>query len=98
MLIDSAPDLEVVGSAADGAEAIDLVVRTQPDVVLMDIRMPVMDGLQASRRILADQRCTDVRILILTTFDLDQYVYPALQAGAPRIPVERHPAGRPAGR
>ena len=82
MLIESAPDLEVVGSAADGAQAIDLVVATQPDVVLMDIRMPVMDGLQASRRILADDRCPDVRILILTTFDLDEYVYAALQAGA----------------
>jgi len=74
MLIESAPDLEVGGSAADGAQAIDLVITTQPDVVLMDIRMPVMDGLQASRRILADDRCTDVRILILTTFDLDEYV------------------------
>jgi DNA-binding NarL/FixJ family response regulator len=82
MLLDSAPDLEVVGTAANGAQAIDLVVRTQPDVVLMDIRMPVMDGLEASRRILADQRCADVRILILTTFDVDEYVYAALQAGA----------------
>jgi DNA-binding NarL/FixJ family response regulator len=82
MLLESAPDLEVVGTAADGAEAIDLVVRTQPDVVLMDIRMPVMDGLEATRRILADERCVDVRILILTTFDLDEYVYAALQAGA----------------
>ena len=82
MLLDSAPDLEVVGSAADGAEAFDLVVRTQPDVVLMDIRMPVVDGLEASRRILADERCSGVRILILTTFDLDEYVYAALQAGA----------------
>lgn len=82
MLLESAPDLEVVGAAADGAEAVDLVVRTQPDVVLMDIRMPVMDGLEASRRILADERCADVRILILTTFDLDEYVYAALRAGA----------------
>jgi DNA-binding NarL/FixJ family response regulator len=82
MLLESAPDLEVVGTASDGAEAIDLVIRTQPDVVLMDIRMPVMDGLEASRRILADPRCGDVRILILTTFDLDEYVYAALRAGA----------------
>jgi DNA-binding NarL/FixJ family response regulator len=82
MLLESALDLDVVGSAADGAEAIDLVVRTQPDVVLMDIRMPVLDGLEASRRILADERCANVRILILTTFDLDEYVYAALQAGA----------------
>ena len=82
MLLDSAPDLDVVGSAADGAAAIELVVRTQPDVVLMDIRMPVMDGLDATRRILTDDRCTNVRVLILTTFDLDEYVYAALRAGA----------------
>ena len=82
MLLDSAPDLDVVGSAADGAAAIDLVVQTQPDVVLMDIRMPVMDGLEATRRILTDDRCTKVRVLILTTFDLDEYVYAALRAGA----------------
>ena len=82
VLLESAPDLEVVGSAADGAAAVDLVVQTCPDVVLMDIRMPVMDGLEATRRILADRRCPDVRILILTTFDLDEYVYAALRAGA----------------
>ena len=82
VLLDSAADLEVVGSAANGAEAIDLVVQTQPDVVLMDIRMPVMDGLEATRRILADQRCAGVRVLILTTFDLDEYVFAALRAGA----------------
>jgi DNA-binding NarL/FixJ family response regulator len=82
VLLESAPDLEVVGDAADGAQAYDLVVRTQPDVVLMDIRMPVMDGLEATRRILADERCTNVRILILTTFDVDEYVYAALRAGA----------------
>jgi DNA-binding NarL/FixJ family response regulator len=82
VLLESAPDLEVVGSAADGAQAFDLVVEARPDVVLMDIRMPVMDGLEATRRILGDPRCGDVRILILTTFDLDEYVYAALQAGA----------------
>ncbi len=82
MLLDSAPDLDVVGTAANGAAAVDLVVRTQPDVVLMDIRMPVMDGLEATRRILSDERCADVRVLILTTFDLDEYVYVALRAGA----------------
>ncbi len=82
MLLDSAPDLDVVGSAADGAAAIDLVVATQPDVVLMDIRMPVMDGLEATRRILADHRCAQVHVLMLTTFDLDEYVYAALRAGA----------------
>jgi len=82
VLLDSAADLDVVGSAANGADAIDLVVQTQPDVVLMDIRMPVMDGLEATRRILADQRCAGVRVLILTTFDLDEYVFAALRAGA----------------
>jgi DNA-binding NarL/FixJ family response regulator len=82
VLLESAPDVEVVGSAADGVQAFDLVVETVPDVVLMDIRMPVMDGLEATRRILRDQRCAGVRILILTTFDLDEYVYAALEAGA----------------
>ena len=82
VLLESASDLEVVGSAANGAEAIDLAVQTLPDVILMDIRMPVMDGLEATRRILADPRCAGVRILILTTFDLDEYVFAALRAGA----------------
>jgi len=82
VLLESAPDLEVVGSAADGSAAVDLVLQTRPDVVLMDIRMPVMGGLEATRRILGDERCAGVRVLILTTFDLDEYVYAALQAGA----------------
>jgi DNA-binding NarL/FixJ family response regulator len=79
-MILNARGIEVVGEAADGAEAVEAVRRLAPDVVLMDIRMPTMDGLEATRRILASP--TDCRVLILTTFDLDQYVYAALAAGA----------------
>jgi DNA-binding NarL/FixJ family response regulator len=82
LLVDSAPDLEVVGEAADGAEAVELVRRQRPEVVLMDIRMPVMDGLEATRRISSLNETGAARILILTTFDLDEYVYEALRAGA----------------
>ena len=72
----------MVGEAADGHEAVDLVTRERPDVVLMDIRMPGMDGLEATRRITADERLSATRVLILTTFDLDEYVFDALRAGA----------------
>jgi DNA-binding NarL/FixJ family response regulator len=74
--------IPVVAEAADGAEAVSAVLRYRPDVVLMDIRMPEMDGLEATRRILAAQAAAQCRIIILTTFDLDQYVYAALTAGA----------------
>jgi DNA-binding NarL/FixJ family response regulator len=80
VLVDSAEDLAVVGTAADGAEAVELAARTRPDVILMDIRMPVMDGLDATARILAADHAT--KVLMLTTFDLDEYVFGALRAGA----------------
>ncbi|SIN44337.1 response regulator transcription factor [Micromonospora cremea] len=81
-LLERADDIEVVGEAGDGAEAIALTRAHRPDVVLMDIRMPGTDGLTATRRILADDRLPGVRVLMLTTFELDEYVYSALHAGA----------------
>jgi DNA-binding NarL/FixJ family response regulator len=82
VLVDSAPDQEVVGEAGNGREAVELARSARPDVVLMDIRMPVLDGLEATRRIVADELLAGVRVLVLTTFDLDEYVYQALRAGA----------------
>jgi DNA-binding NarL/FixJ family response regulator len=80
MLLSREPDIEVVAEASNGIDALELATRLRPTVVLMDIRMPELDGLQATRRILANQAST--RVLILTTFDLDEYVFEALQAGA----------------
>jgi DNA-binding NarL/FixJ family response regulator len=81
-LILKSAGIEVVAEAADGTQAVAAVIENRPDVVLMDIRMPELDGIAATRRILADPACVDVRIIILTTFDLDRYVYEALAAGA----------------
>ena len=81
-LINAEDDLEVVGEAANGLEAIEQAFTTRPDVILMDIRMPALDGIEATRRITADDRLQLTKVLVLTTFDLDQYVYDALRAGA----------------
>jgi DNA-binding NarL/FixJ family response regulator len=77
-----APDLEFVGAAADGEQAVALARSAYPDVLLMDVRMPLVDGIEATRTIAADPTLADVRVVVLTTFDLDEYVYGALRAGA----------------
>jgi DNA-binding NarL/FixJ family response regulator len=81
-LLDAQDDIEVAGEAADGADAVEQAVELLPDVVLMDVRMPGTDGLEATRRIGSDDRLGDVKVVILTTFDLDEYVFEALRVGA----------------
>jgi len=81
-LLDAQADITVVGEAADGEEAVRLALEHRPDVVLMDIRMPGVDGLTATRRIAQDERLAEVKVVILTTFDLDEYVFEAIRAGA----------------
>jgi DNA-binding NarL/FixJ family response regulator len=81
-LLHAEPDIDVVGEASDGLEALERVRRARPDVVLMDIRMPRMDGLEATRRITADPVLARTRVVVLTTFELDEYVFGALRAGA----------------
>nr|WP_202515823.1 MULTISPECIES: response regulator transcription factor [unclassified Streptomyces] len=81
-LLDAQPDIEVAGEAADGEEALHRVRELLPDVVLMDIRMPLLDGLTATRRITSDAGLADVKVVMLTTFELDEYVFEAIRAGA----------------
>ncbi len=81
-LLNAESDMKVIGEAVDGNDAVKLVTSLAPDVVLMDIRMPRCDGLEATRRIVADERLAQVKIIILTTFDLDEYIFEALRAGA----------------
>jgi DNA-binding NarL/FixJ family response regulator len=91
VILDSEPDIEVVGEAGNGREAVEAAKQLEPDVILMDIRMPVLDGLAATRRIVTgpDSR---PRILILTTFDLDEYVFEALRSGASGFMLKDNPA------
>jgi DNA-binding NarL/FixJ family response regulator len=90
-LIDAEDDLEAVGAAADGRQAVELAARLSPDVVVMDVRMPVMDGIEATRQIMGDRGAGAPRVLILTTFDLDEYVFEALQAGASGFALKSRP-------
>ncbi|MGH8876711.1 MAG: response regulator transcription factor [Stackebrandtia sp.] len=93
-LVGVADDLEVVATASDGVEAVAATVKHRPDVVLMDIRMPVMDGITATRKILGERGDTTTRVLILTTYDLDAYVYEALEAGASGFLLKDAPSER----
>jgi DNA-binding NarL/FixJ family response regulator/class 3 adenylate cyclase len=93
VILEAEPDMQVVGEAADGRAAVDLVARTRPDVVVMDIRMPEMDGLAAAERILADDGL-ETAVLMLTTFDLDEYIYEALRIGASGFLLKDTPADR----
>ncbi|MGW5366004.1 response regulator [Actinopolymorpha pittospori] len=93
LLIDTAPDLTVVGEAGTGVDAVELARTELPDVVLMDVRMPEMDGIEAARRICGSADLSSVRVLILTTFDLDEYVYAALRGGASGFVLKDTPPG-----
>ena len=92
MILDAEDDFEVLGEASNGAEAVEVARSLQPEVILMDIRMPGMDGLEATRQIVEAERAPSSRVLILTTFDRDEYVYQALRAGASGFLLKRTPA------
>jgi DNA-binding NarL/FixJ family response regulator len=92
LILESEPDFEVVGEAANGREAVNLTRRVDPDVVLMDIQMPEVNGLEATRQIVALGRTETSRVLVLTTFEVDEYVYEALRAGASGFLLKRTPA------
>jgi DNA-binding NarL/FixJ family response regulator len=91
MVMDTQPDIEIVGEASNGAEAVEATRKLAPDVVLMDVRMPELDGVEATRKIVGSQ--SSARIIILTTFDLDEYVYAALRAGASGFLLKDAPPG-----
>jgi DNA-binding NarL/FixJ family response regulator len=91
VILDSESDIEVVGEAGNGREAVEAAKQLEPDIILMDIRMPVLDGLAATRRIVTGPD-TGPRVLILTTFDLDEYVYEALRSGASGFMLKDNPA------
>jgi DNA-binding NarL/FixJ family response regulator len=92
MILSADPGIEVVGEAATGLEAVALSERLRPDVVLMDVQMPGLDGIEATRRIVAGPRSDEVKVVMLTTFDLDEYVYDALVAGASGFLLKEIPA------
>jgi DNA-binding NarL/FixJ family response regulator len=92
LILETEPDLQVVGEAGDGAEAVRLAAELRPDVVLMDIRMPVLDGIAATRRTL--EQVPDTRVMMLTTFDLDEYVVEAFRAGASGFVLKTAPPGQ----
>jgi DNA-binding NarL/FixJ family response regulator len=98
MILDAEPDLEVIGEAANGRAAVEIALEQRPDVVLMDIRMPELDGIEATRQLVSSASGASIRVLMLTTFDLNEYVYEALRAGASGfllkdVPAEQLAAG-----